>query len=146
MLFWGPNSHKKWVSMGHAKKWKTIFCRNTYQNQTTSFQKLFILSKYHICFGRVMNLFLFCVMKKLASYSQLKQLCSCDYKLSCRVAANFYEKDQVLLRMWCMHITPCLHYCLSSPCILLWGLIKVKLHLVAKQEKRQLVEISKNTF
>ena len=77
MLFWSQFSQKG-RHYGPCLKWKTVcFGRNKKGN--TGFQKLFLLSKYHMlwCFGWVMNLFsiLSDIVCQKKCHFQLKQLC-----------------------------------------------------------------------
>ena len=46
--FFGPNFHRKWVILGHDQDGKNFEGGEKQQKQIVSFQKIFILSKYHM--------------------------------------------------------------------------------------------------
>ena len=58
--FFGPNLHKKVVNIGHAQNEKQFFGINN-KSRSSSFRN-FLFHPNIICFGSIMNLFLYWVM------------------------------------------------------------------------------------
>ena len=61
IAIFGPNLHKKGISIGNAQNQKQMLWREIKKRRSSAFRN-FLFHENIICFGRVMNLFLFWVM------------------------------------------------------------------------------------